>query len=128
MTAFTKNTNPPINSNSIKINWYMLNHLKQICFYGGGVGIDLSKLHEMKLKQTPMYITKELLQKYNIFEGDEETFYMKGISKRIFAMWPINSNTEWMYTYETQDESIQATSIIKTEDELITALKFSKLI
>ena len=75
-----------------------------------------------------MQITKELLQKYNIFEGDGETFYMNGISKRLFAMWPLKDNTEWMYTYETPDECIQAISIIKTEDELITALKFSKLI
>jgi hypothetical protein len=82
----------------------------------------------MKSKETPMQITKELLQKYNIIEGDEETFYMKGISELLFAMWPIKDNTEWLYTYETPNESIQATSIIKTEDELITALKFSKLI
>lgn len=75
-----------------------------------------------------MQITKELLQKYNILEGDEETFHMKGVSKRIFAMWPIKDNTEWMYTYERPDESIHAVSSIKTEDELITALKFSKLI
>lgn len=31
----------------------MPNNLNHICFYGGGVGIDLSKLHEMKLKQPP---------------------------------------------------------------------------
>lgn len=30
----------------------MPNNLNHICFYGGGVGIDLSKLHEMKLNQT----------------------------------------------------------------------------
>lgn len=90
-----------------------------MCFYGGGVGIDLSKLHEMKSKQTPKYIT-----------GDEEMYYMKGVSKRMFAMWPLENNTKWMYTYtlETPDESIDISSIIKTEDELITALKFSKLI
>lgn len=101
-----------------------------MCFYGGGAGIDLSKLHEMKLKETPKQITKELLQKYNIIEGDEETFYMKGISKRIFAMWPIKDNTKWMYTYtfESPDESIDISSSIETEDELITALKFCKLI
>lgn len=106
----------------------MLSHLQHICFYGGGVGIDLSKLHKMKLKQNPMDITKELLQKYNIIEGDGEMFYMKGVSKRMFAMWPLEDNNQWMYAYEAQDESIQATSAIKTEDELITALKFSKLI
>lgn len=106
----------------------MPNHLNDICFYGGGVGINLSKLHEMKSKETPKQITKELLQKYNILEGDEEMYYMKGISKRIFAMWPLINNTEWMYTYKAPDSSIHATSFIKTEDELITALKFSKLI
>ena len=106
----------------------MLNDINHICFYGGGVGVHQSKLNEMKLKETSKQITKELLQKYNILEGDEETFYMKGVSQRLFAMWPINDYTKWMYTYETPDESIQATSFIKTEDELITALKFSKLI
>lgn len=75
-----------------------------------------------------MQITKELLQKYNILEGDEERFYMKGIPKRFFAMWPLKDNTEWLYDYEAPDESIHAVSFIKTEDELITALKFSKLI
>ena len=101
-----------------------------MCFSGGGVGIDLSKLHEMKLKETPMQITKELLQKYNIIEGDEETFYMKGISKRIFAMWPIKDNIKWMYTYtfESPDESIDISSSIETEYDLITVLKFCKLI
>lgn len=105
----------------------MLNH---ICFYGGGVGINLSKLYNMKLKETSNQITKEVLQKYNIFEGDEETFYMKGVSKRIFAMWPIKDNTKWMYTYTFQapDESIDISLSIKTEYDLITALKFSKLI
>ncbi len=108
----------------------MLNHLNHTCFYGGGVGIDLSKLHEMKSKETPMQITKELLQKYNILEENEEMYYMKGISKRMFAMWPLEDNTKWMYTYtlETPDESIDISSTIKTEDELITALKFCKLI
>ena len=72
-------------------------------------------------------ITKELLEKYNIHEGDEEMYYMKGISTRLFAMWPLG-NGEWMYDYETPDETIQANTFIKTEDELITALKFSKLI
>lgn len=106
----------------------MLNHLNDICFRGGGVGIDLSKLHEMKSKENPKQITKELLQKYSIFEGDEETFYMKDVSERLFAMWPIKDETEWLYSYETPDDSIHAVSFIKTEDELITALKFSKLI
>lgn len=105
----------------------MLNHLNHTCFYGGGVGINLSKLHEMKSKETPRQVTKELLQKYNIIEGDEEMYYMKGVSKLSFAMWPLKDG-EWLFDYETPDKSIQATSTIKTEDELITALKFSKLI
>ena len=73
-------------------------------------------------------ITKELLEeKYNIHEGDEEMYYMKGISSRIFAMWPYQ-NGDWMFDYNTPDDTIIASTVIRTEDELITALKFSKLI
>ena len=36
-----------------------MSDLNHICFYGGGVGIDLSKLHDMKLKQNPpIYMTE----------------------------------------------------------------------
>lgn len=48
----------------------MLNNLNHICFYGGGVGIDLSKPHKIKLEETSKRVTKEFLQKY--FEGNEE--------------------------------------------------------
>ena len=72
-------------------------------------------------------ITKQLLEKYNIYEDDQDLYYMKGVSKRLFAMWPYQ-NGEWAYDYQTPNETIQASSMIKTEDELITALKFSKLI
>ena len=72
-------------------------------------------------------ITKELLEKYNIREYPQEIFHMDGIGKTLFIMWPMKDG-EWMYDYLSVDESVIARTKIKTEDELITALKFSKLI
>ena len=72
-------------------------------------------------------ITKELLEKYDIHEGNEEVYYMKEFPKAMFAMWPLN-NGDWIYTYINPETGLNASAQIKTEDELITALKFSKLI
>jgi hypothetical protein len=73
-----------------------------------------------------MNITKELLEKYNIHEHDEEMFYMDNVSPAFFAMWPTADG--WYFNYDRYDVRITANSIIKTEEELITALKFSKLL
>ena len=75
-----------------------------------------------------MEITKELLEeKYNIREAAEEMFYMDGIRPTMFAMWPAGSGG-WVIDYQNPDIPLFAHAIIKTEDELITTLKFSKLI
>lgn len=76
-------------------------------------------------------ITKELLEKYNIHEHDEEMFYMDNVPHS-FAIWPLENN-RWALDYHISNdglgtETLDAHTVLKTEEELITALKFCKLI
>ena len=78
-----------------------------------------------------MNITKELLEKYNIHEHDEEMFYMDNVPHS-FALWPLENN-RWALDYHVFNdglgtETLDARTVLKTEGELITALKFCKLI
>ena len=75
-------------------------------------------------------ITKELLEKYNIHEHDEEMFYMDNVPHS-FAIWPLE-NDRWALDYHVSNdglgtETLDAHTVLKTEEDLINALKFCKL-
>lgn len=78
------------------------------------------------MKEETKRLTKQILEKYNIHEEGYETYRLRGNHNDFFVMRP-RKDGRWNYDHRANDNSVKAASIIETEDELVTALKFSKL-
>lgn len=73
-------------------------------------------------------ITETFLRKHKIYKADDYIYRMLYVSPRDFTLYHCPDGS-WVFSYTSPDNTIIAKKTsLQTKDELITALKFSKLI